>query len=98
MAEGMPQLGRAFVIGGGSVYGQALKMAQTKSVLMTKVYGEFECDTFFPVDLDGEDGKTEGWERRSREELGKFTGEEFGDGEEKVKEGDVEFEYCLYER
>jgi dihydrofolate reductase len=86
---------RAFVIGGSSVYDAALKLQQTKRVLLTKVYGEFECDTFFPVDLEGEEGKRLGWRKADKKGLEEYVGEEV---EARVKEGDIEFEYCLYER
>jgi dihydrofolate reductase len=84
---------RAFVIGGAEVYRAALEMPETDSVLLTRVHGEWECDAFFPVNLD----KDTKWERRSLEELKEWTGEE-SIPEEIIKEGDVEFEYRLYSR
>lgn len=99
-AVGWEGLGRAYVIGGGSVYAEALRMEQARHVLLTRVGGGFECDTFFPVDLEGEDGQAEGWRRESTEGLAEFTGEDFGSdgGGVRQREGDVEFEYCLYSR
>lgn len=92
----VPQTARAFVIGGSSIYAAALRLSQTKSVLLTKMYNDFECDTFFPIDLEGEEGRKQGWQRKSSEELEAFTGEE---GLEGIKEeGSTKFEYCLFER
>ena len=39
---------RVFVIGGASVYEQALKSKEIYKIWLTKVYGEYQCDTFFP--------------------------------------------------
>jgi len=82
---------RVFVIGGASIYRTALELPQTRYVLLTKIRREFECDTFFSVDLE----ESAVWRRAGREELREFTGEE---GEVVVEEQGVEFEFCLYER
>ncbi|PZD32028.1 FolA, Dihydrofolate reductase [Pyrenophora tritici-repentis] len=66
------KLDKIFVIGGASIYKTALELPQTKRVLLTKINKEFECDTFFPVNLE----ETTFWEGRSREEMGEFTGED----------------------
>ena len=144
----IPAPAHIFVIGGSSVYHEALSLPQTKRVLMTKVNkvedgtadataevkdvpksetepanepGEsvsgFKCDTFFPLDLDGPEAREAGWRRGSMEELKGFTGEDFGDGSAsgngsgsgggggkqsslrtKMKEGSIEYEFCLYKR
>ncbi|KAF2400617.1 hypothetical protein EJ06DRAFT_400149 [Trichodelitschia bisporula] len=88
---GRQGVGTVFVIGGAEVYRSALGMGATERVLLTKVYGEWGCDVFFPVDLEREGG----WRRRSREEMSAFVGEEVGG---RVREGDVEFECCMFER
>lgn len=41
---------RCFVIGGGKVYEEALRLDELNSVYLTQVYGNFDCDVFFPVD------------------------------------------------
>ncbi|KAF2477613.1 uncharacterized protein BDR25DRAFT_364484 [Lindgomyces ingoldianus] len=87
---------RAFVIGGGSVYKAALELPQTRRVLLTKIEREYECDTFFPVDLDGEEGKKEGWVKRSRKDLQDFVGEEVAEGG--LEEQGVRFEFWMYEK
>ncbi|KAF2836750.1 hypothetical protein M501DRAFT_939158 [Patellaria atrata CBS 101060] len=89
---------RVFVIGGEMLYRAALAMAQTRYVLLTKVGREFECDAFFPVNLEGEEGKERGWERKGREELSAFVGEEVGEREREEVDGGVDFEFCLFER
>lgn len=97
-------LGRVFVIGGGEVYRAALELRQgggregwVDRMLVTRLKGEFECDTFFPLVLEGEamEEKQE-WTRASTEELEAWTGEEGLDGVK--KEGDVEYEFRMYTR
>ena len=85
---------RVFVIGGATIYEQALDMPETERVLLTRVEEEFECDTFFKVDLEGE----EGWRRCKGEEVDGWTGEESGTGSEVVEEKGVRFGFAMYER
>lgn len=40
---------KTFVIGGASVYAQAIKLPACAEVFLTRVLGEFDCDTFFPA-------------------------------------------------
>jgi dihydrofolate reductase len=85
-------VGHVFVIGGAEVYKAALELEETKDLLLTRVQGEWECDTFLPLDPD-----TDGtWKRASGEGWKTWTGET--DTGEKQKDGDVEFEYRLYTR
>ncbi len=93
---GESAVSRAFVMGGSAVYDAALRMPQTTRVLLTKIYTDFECDTFFPLDLESEQARKEGWLRKSREQLEQFLGGEAGPG--RMKEGEVEFEFCMFER
>lgn len=49
--EGVSQLrnkGQVWVIGGQSIYEEALRLPQCKRIYLTKIDKEFECDTFFP--------------------------------------------------
>lgn len=46
--ESRSDIERAFVIGGASVYAEALLHESCESVHLTRVYGDFKCDTFFP--------------------------------------------------
>lgn len=85
------EVDRVFVIGGASIYSQALEMDECKRVLLTRIQTEFECDTFFEGLRGGE------WKEADKKRLREFTGE----GEEvegMVREGEVEFEFCLFER
>ena len=100
-----PPVGRAFVIGGTSVYRAALELEQTKRILLTRIHEEYDCDTFFPADLDESrsgfgSGEETGWQRKTLNDLREFTGEEVPDGlvTEKAGDGEVQFEYQLYER
>lgn len=46
--DGVPELGRTFVIGGGEIYRLAVGMPECARVYLTRVEGRFECDAFFP--------------------------------------------------
>jgi dihydrofolate reductase len=41
---------RAFVIGGGALYSEALAREEVRSVHVTLVHADPECDTFFPLE------------------------------------------------
>jgi dihydrofolate reductase len=86
---------RAFVIGGAQVYREALQRAETKRILLTRVLSDFECDTFFPVQLS-ENGKSEGWERKSKEELDKWVEEVVADGVQ--EENGTQYVFEMWER
>lgn len=90
-------LGRVFVIGGASIYEQAMGMDCCDRVLWTRIRKEFECDVHFPRgDGLGEHNERSGWQQKSKEELRQWCGEE-GVGEVQT-EGDVEFEVQMWER
>ncbi|KAI9853041.1 MAG: dihydrofolate reductase [Thelocarpon superellum] len=91
-----PELGRVFVIGGAEIYRAALELPQTVRVLLTKIKTDFDCDTFFPVDLGEDASRTGQWRRSSTEELKAWVGEADLDGTK--KDGEVEFEFCMFER
>jgi dihydrofolate reductase len=90
--EGPVKVGRVFVIGGHAVYKAALERPETKRILLTRIYGDWDCDVFFPMDIEHE----KGWERKELQDFRDWVGEEVPKG--KVKDGDVEFEYCMFER
>ncbi|CAK4030326.1 Dihydrofolate reductase [Lecanosticta acicola] len=92
-------VGRAFVIGGSSIYGAALKLPQTNRVLLTRISCPYECDTFFPETL-GEGDQASSWAQASHAELQDFAGEEIEEGSVVDKAGDeqVNLEFRLYER
>lgn len=86
------EVDRIFVIGGASIYQTALELPQTNKVLLTKIHKEYDCDTFFSVNLE----EAAFWKKRSREEVQAFTGEEIAEGG--IEEQGVKFEFCLYEK
>jgi len=73
-------------------------MAECKRVLLTRIRTEFECDTFFPVNLGGADatGSSEGWVRRGKEALDEWVGEKTPEGVQVEAGTDYEFE--MWER
>lgn len=103
-------LGRVFVIGGAQLYDAALRLEEARYVLLTRVWREYDCDTVFPVDVVGPEGKGgSGWVRRANGGeggLSEFVGEDVPEGRVKEvvkgKEGEaddeVEFEFCLFEK
>jgi dihydrofolate reductase len=88
----MDEIDRVYVIGGASIYRTALELPQTKRVLLTKIRKEFECDTFFSINLE----ESTVWRKAGKEELEEFTGEQVQEGG--IEEQGVGFEFCLYER
>lgn len=87
-------VGRAFIIGGARVYEDALKLPQLKHILLTRINKDYECDTFFPDELES------GWRKATIGELREFAGEDVPEGliSETANDEEVEFEYQLYER
>ena len=73
------KLGRVFVIGGAEIYAAALGLPNCRRVLLTRVWTEFECDTFFPVRLGG--AGVGGGGRGSGEEKGEGKGADNAAGE-----------------
>lgn len=96
-SKGPEEIARIFVIGGATIYGAALGTERTKRVLVTRVQGEWECDTFFPVELGGHCGEEGGWREKGLGELRKWTGEGLDDGG-KAEQGQVRWQYEMYER
>jgi dihydrofolate reductase len=86
------EVDKVMVIGGASIYEQALQLKEARHVLLTKIQEEYECDTFFKEDLEG--GR---WRKADTEELKSFTGEDFEEGTV-IEEKGVKFEFCLYSR
>ncbi|QPH00553.1 hypothetical protein C2857_004278 [Epichloe festucae Fl1] len=94
-ARDHPLVSRVFVMGGGQVYGEALGRTEARRVLLTRIEGEYECDTFFGVDLGSERAGEAGWTRKSAGEWRDWTGEE---GEEVGEEAGVRYEWQMWER
>lgn len=89
-------VGRVFVMGGAQIYDAALKLQPTaaRRVLLTAIDADFDCDTFFGLDLTGEGA--EGWARRSREELQEWTGEQIAEGGQ--EEAGIKYEFQMWEQ
>ncbi|KAI1144495.1 dihydrofolate reductase-like domain-containing protein [Hypoxylon sp. FL0543] len=92
-------VGRAFVIGGAQIYDAALRLREARRVLLTRVLSpDFECDTFFPLDLqEGESPRSQGgWVRRSKDELDAWAGETVPEGVQ--EENGTRYEFQMWER
>ncbi|KAI1476423.1 dihydrofolate reductase-like domain-containing protein [Daldinia eschscholtzii] len=94
------RIARAFVIGGAQIYEAALERKEARRVLLTRVLSpDFECDTFFPLDLQEEGGKvgeSNGWVKRSKEELDAWAGETVPGGVQ--EENGTRYEFEMWER
>ena len=87
---------KIFVIRGAQIYEAALKKEQANRILLTRVLTDFECDTFFPIQLN-EDGTGDyGWERKSKEELDRWAGETVPEGVQ--EEGGTKYLFEMWER
>ncbi|PSK51697.1 Dihydrofolate reductase [Elsinoe australis] len=92
--------GRYYIIGGSSIYEAALKLPHQKSILLTRIHKEYDCDTFFPIDLESDQAKQQGWQKKSNAELSGFVEEEVQDDdmEETVKDETVRYRFQLYDQ
>ncbi|KAH9211002.1 dihydrofolate reductase-like domain-containing protein [Leptodontidium sp. 2 PMI_412] len=86
---------KLFVIGGAQIYKASLESKDAKRILLTRVLGDFECDTFFPVAL-GENGTASGWQRKSKEDLDLWTGETVPEGIQ--EENGTKYIFEMWER
>ncbi|KAK4232030.1 dihydrofolate reductase-like domain-containing protein [Podospora fimiseda] len=85
------EVARIFVIGGGEIYREAMKGGfGARRILLTRVEGDFECDTFF--EWEGR----ERWVKRGKEEMDRWVGEEVPGG--RLEEGGVGYEFEMWER
>ena len=95
-----PSLHRIFVIGGAEIYKAALQLPICERILLTRVYSDFECDTFFPVSLSGKGSGSYGrgieWVRRNKAEFDRWVGEDVPAGRQHEK--GVEWEFEMWER
>ncbi|KAM7189254.1 Dihydrofolate reductase-like domain containing protein [Rhypophila sp. PSN 637] len=88
--------GKIFVIGGGQIYGAALKLPQTKRILLTRVLSDFECDTFFPLVLGDNNNNGGEWKRSSKEKFDDWVGENVPEGVQ--EENGTKYEFQMWER
>ncbi|KAF2763437.1 hypothetical protein EJ05DRAFT_534785 [Pseudovirgaria hyperparasitica] len=77
---------RIYIIGGASIYAEALKLPQTTRVLQTRVLREFDVDVWFPGILRGGGDGAGGKEGEKEGEKEGYKGDNRGEGGE--KEGD----------
>lgn len=94
-------VGRAYIIGGTSIYEAALKLPQLNRILLTRIEKEYDCDTFFPVQLDEEDQNVPGgWRRATHAELQRFVQEDVAEGPvaDRAGDQDIAVDFQLYER
>ncbi|KAI5362425.1 putative dihydrofolate reductase domain-containing protein [Septoria linicola] len=91
---------RAFIIGGTSIYKSALELPQLNRILMTRIGKEYECDTFFPVQLKDTQDTSSEWRRTTHAELQDYVEEDVNDGPIQQRSGDEEIslDFQLYER
>jgi dihydrofolate reductase len=87
-----PSVARVFVMGGAQIYDAAIKRAESKRVLLTNIQRDFECDTFFPVDV----AESPEWSRKGREELEQWTGETVAEGGQ--EEAGTPYEFQMWEK
>ncbi|CAI6334394.1 unnamed protein product [Periconia digitata] len=101
------EIARTFVIGGAQLYTASLALPQTDRILLTRIRQEFECDTFFPVELSddveggggGGNGEAGRWSRCNNDEWGSWTGEsEAGKVGVVESEAGVGFEFGMWVR
>ncbi|KAI1752392.1 dihydrofolate reductase [Xylaria castorea] len=94
------QTGRVFVIGGAQIYAAALRLKEARRVLLTRVMSDFECDTFFPLQLsetsEPEATGTGRWVKKSKEDLDQWTGETVPEGVQ--EENQTRYEFQMWER
>ncbi|KAJ8068223.1 hypothetical protein OCU04_003791 [Sclerotinia nivalis] len=90
------EIDRVFIIGGGQIYKASLELKEAKRILLTRILEDFECDTYFPVELK-EDGTGQGWRRTDTQTLREWTGE--GEEVEGIKEeAGVKYIFEMWER
>ncbi|KAI0446120.1 dihydrofolate reductase [Xylaria telfairii] len=91
------QTGKVFVIGGAQIYAAALQLKEARRVLLTRVMTDFECDTFFPLQLSETEGSGTGqWARKSKEDLDQWTREIVPEGIQ--EENQTQYEFQMWER
>ncbi|PPJ55495.1 hypothetical protein CBER1_07050 [Cercospora berteroae] len=90
-------VGRAFVIGGSSIYKAALELPQLQRILLTRIEKDYDCDTFFPIDLG--EGQDE-WRCATHEGLLEFVQEEVEENPVQQESGGelVSLHFQLFER
>lgn len=93
-------ISRTFIVGGASLYEEALKMPSCERVLLTKIYKQYDCDVFFPLNLDKPSDSDHGWQRCGKSEWAQWTGNFDAEKEHEPgrEENGICYEFCLYDR
>ncbi|CAG8456253.1 3982_t:CDS:2 [Paraglomus brasilianum] len=86
----LPDIFRIYIVGGSHIYREAIESPNCTHILLTRVYRQFECDTFFP-EIDENI-----YEQAEHEDLVRFVGEDVPKG--RLSENGLEFEFLLYVR
>ncbi|TVY58767.1 Dihydrofolate reductase [Lachnellula cervina] len=94
-SESESRTGKAFIIGGAQIYAAALELNQARRILLTRILSDFECDTFFPVELP-ESGEGSGWRRKGQEALDAWVGESVSG--EVQEEAGTKYVFEMWER
>lgn len=89
-------LGRVFVIGGGQIYTSALRLEETRRILLTKVMSDFQCDTFFSLKLSDEGDSAPQWKQRAKKELDDWACEVVPEGVQ--VENKTSYEFQMWEK
>lgn len=89
-------LGRVFVIGGAQIYDASLRLPQARRLLITRILSDFECDTFFPLEVSDEAEGAAGWTVMSKSDLDGWTGEQVPAGIQ--EENGTKYEFQMWER
>lgn len=88
---------KVFIIGGAQLYSAALKSSLARHIVLTEVYGDYDCDTFVDFAWSAGDVSSDGqWKRATHTELVEFTG--LSDVQELNQEGSVEYKFTLWNK
>ncbi|KDQ09264.1 hypothetical protein BOTBODRAFT_47681 [Botryobasidium botryosum FD-172 SS1] len=91
----LPPIHRAFLIGGATLYEQALELPETTHILLTRVLSPaYECDVFLPdfANANTTKGGKGAWRRAGHAELEEWVGFEVPEGVQEEKGAAYEFQ------
>lgn len=92
--NGRISLGRIFVIGGAELCKTAIEIPWVCRLFLTRISAGMQCDTFFPMGLDGNGNEV--WERQSDDRVRSWAGAEAPIGRQQEK--GIEWEMYMFER
>lgn len=82
---------KIFVIGGAEIYKVAADMPETKTLLITRIQSDHECDVFLDVKL-----QDRMWTKCDKENLNRYVGEEVPEGLQ--EEAGTQYVFEMYKR